>query len=391
MRRSNARSAEPEEHSASNAAPTPAPGSSPGQAPSPQAGGETTRRGFIAGSLALGGLASVQVFSQRPALAQAARAERDADAVPAPERIQVRARPIESFDLRDRAGRRFGALQFRSGLMLTSPFRGFGGLSALRLDPQGERFVAISDRGVWFTGRIVYNGAEMTGVADVEAAPLLGPDGQPLTKRKWYDSEALAFDGATAYVGYERVNQIVKFDFGRDGVRAMGQPVAVPPGLRKLPNNKGIESLVVVPKGLPLAGTLIAISERGLDADRNIIGFLIGGKTPGQFAVRRTDDFDVSDAVLLPSGQLLILERKFSWIQGGHIRIRRIALSTLTPGAVVDGPVLFNADLGQEIDNMEGIDAHLDAAGDTVLTMVSDDNFSMLQRTLLLQFTLVDD
>ncbi|WQH02067.1 esterase-like activity of phytase family protein [Rhodopseudomonas palustris] len=345
----------------------------------------------MAGSLALGGLASVQVFSAHPALAQSTKAELDAFSIPAPERIAVRARPIDSFDLRDRAHRRFGALQFRSGLMLTSPFRGFGGLSALRLDPKGERFVAISDRGLWFTGRIAYNGAEMTGVADVEAAPLLGSDGQPLTKRKWYDSEALAFDGGTAFVGYERVNQILKFDFGRDGVRALGQPIAVPPGLRKLPNNKGIESLVAVPKGLPLAGTLIAISERGLDADRNIVGFLIGGRAPGQFAVRRSDDFDVSDAALLPSGQLLILERKFSWIQGGHIRIRRIELSALTPGAIVDGPVLFNADLGHEIDNMEGIDVHLDAAGDTVLTMVSDDNFSMLQRTLLLQFVLVDD
>jgi hypothetical protein len=28
--------------------------------------------------------------------------------------------------------------------------------------------------------------------------------------------------------------------------------------------------------------------------------------------------------------------------------------------------------------------------GATVLTMVSDDNFSLLQRTLLLQFTLVE-
>jgi hypothetical protein len=28
--------------------------------------------------------------------------------------------------------------------------------------------------------------------------------------------------------------------------------------------------------------------------------------------------------------------------------------------------------------------------GDTVLTMVSDDNFSMIQRTLLLQFKLVE-
>ncbi|MGO3927443.1 esterase-like activity of phytase family protein [Rhodopseudomonas pseudopalustris] len=338
-------------------------------------------------------LAAGLAFAAHPALAQsqAQRFDPEEFSTPAPQRIEVRARPIESFDLRDRAGRRFGALQFRSGLVLTSPFRGFGGLSGLKLDPKGERFVAINDRGAWITGRIVYSGAEMTGLADVEAAPLLGPDGQPLTRRKWYDSESLAFDGGTAYVGFERVNQIVKFDFGRDGVRALGQPIAVPPALRKLPNNKGIESLVAVPKGQPLAGTLIAISERGLDADRNVIGFLIGGKTPGQFAVRRTEDFDISDAMLLPSGQLLILERKFSWIHGVHIRIRRIALSTLTPGAIVDGPALFNADLGHEIDNMEGIDAHLDASGATVLTLVSDDNFSMLQRTLLLQFTLVED
>ena len=40
--------------------------------------------------------------------------------------------------------------------------------------------------------------------------------------------------------------------------------------MRKLPNNKGLESLVMVPKGLPLAGTLIAISERGLDSDGDI-------------------------------------------------------------------------------------------------------------------------
>jgi hypothetical protein len=30
------------------------------------------------------------------------------------------------------------------------------------------------------------------------------------------------------------------------------------------------------------------------------------------------------------------------------------------------------------------------AEGDTVLTLISDDNFSFLQRTLLLQFTLVE-
>jgi hypothetical protein len=166
--------------------------------------------------------------------------------------------------------------------------------------------------------------------------------------------------------------------------------VPTPPALHKLPRNKGIEGLVMVPKGLPLAGTLIAFSERGLDAEGNLIAFLIGGKAPGQFSVRRSNNFDISDAVLLPSGGLLILERKFSWLTGVGIRIRSIPLKAIAPGAVVDGPSIFDADMGNEVDNMEGIDAHLTPEGDTVLTMISDDNFSMLQRTLLLQFTMVE-
>ncbi|NWP65683.1 twin-arginine translocation pathway signal, partial [Escherichia coli] len=117
-----------------------------------------------------------------------------------PVSIEVNARPIAGFDTRDRARTRFGELEFRSGLVLTSGFRGFGGLSGLRLDASGERFLAVSDQGGWFTGRIVYNGKEMTGLADVEASPLLGPDGKPITARGWYDSEAIARNGPLVYV-----------------------------------------------------------------------------------------------------------------------------------------------------------------------------------------------
>jgi hypothetical protein len=145
-----------------------------------------------------------------------------------------------------------------------------------------------------------------------------------------------------------------------------------------------------VPKGHLLAGTLIAISERGLDDGGNIRAFLLGGPTPGQFAVKRTENFDISDAMLLLSGDLLLLERKFSLLDGMGIRIRRIPLSAVLLGAVIDGPTIFEVDLGYEIDNMEGIDSHVAEDGSTVLTMVSDDNFSMIQRTLLLQFTLVE-
>jgi hypothetical protein len=309
---------------------------------------------------------------------------------PAPVAIEVNARPIPSFDPRDRSHLRFGSLEYRSGLVLTSPFAGFGGLSGLRLDAKGERFIAISDHGSWFTGRIVYSGRAMVALADVEAAPLLGPDGKPITARNWYDSESIALDGSYVYVGLERVNQVLRYDFAKGFTRAAGELVPLPAAVKKLPRNKGLETLVMVPKGFPLAGTLIAISERGLDVAGNIIGFLVGGRTPGQFSVRRSDNFDISDAVLLASGDLLILERKFSWLGGLGIRIRRIALASVTQGAVLDGPSIFDADLGNEVDNMEGIDAHVTPEGATVLTMVSDDNFSLLQRTLLLQFTLVE-
>ncbi|TWC01297.1 hypothetical protein FBZ93_104576 [Bradyrhizobium macuxiense] len=311
-----------------------------------------------------------------------------------PVAVEVNARSLPSFDIRDRAKVRFGALEYRSGLILTSSFSGFGGLSALRLDARGERFIAVSDQGTWFTGRIVYRGRDMIGLDDVEAAPLLGADGRPITAtRGWYDSESLALDGSIAYVGLERVNQVLRYDFAKGFTRARGEVVPLPPAARKLPINKGLEALVFVPnlsKGQALAGTLIAMSERGLDASGNLIAFLVGGKTPGQFSVRRTENFDISDAVLLPSGDLLILERKFSWLGGVGIRIRRLALFDIAPGAVVDGPAIFNADLGNEIDNMEGIDAHVTAEGETVLTMISDDNFSLIQRNLLLQFTLVE-
>jgi hypothetical protein len=307
----------------------------------------------------------------------------------APVSIEVKARSIPWFDRHDHDRVRFGALEYRSGLVLTSPFPRFGGLSGLRVDTHGERFISFSDRGHWFTGRIVYEGRAMTGLADVESAPMLGPDGKPITTRGWFDSESIALDGSLVYIGFERINKVLRFDFSKGFTRAWGEVVPLPKAARRLPNNKGLEALVFVPKGQPLAGTLIAMSERGLDPNGNLIAFLVGGPTPGQFSVRRSEEFDISDAVLLPAGDLLILERKFSWLSGIGIRIRRIPLASVAPGAVIDGPSIFEANLANEVDNMEGIDAHVTEEGETVLTMVSDDNFSMIQRTLLLQFTLV--
>jgi hypothetical protein len=307
-----------------------------------------------------------------------------------PVKIEVSAKRIPAFEPRDPTRVRFGALTFRGGLELTSSYREFGGISAIRVAADGAHFIAVTDKGRWLRGRITYDGTRPTGIADAEMAPVLGADGKPLAARGWYDTESIAQDGGTVWLGIERVNRIVRFDIGRHGLLAHGQPITVPTGIARLPHNKGLECLDFVPRRLPLGGTLLAISERGLDRDGNIQGFLIGGPSAGEFSVKRIGDFDVSDCAVTPKGDLLVLERSFSRLRGVGMRIRRIPLAEVKPGATIDGAALFEADMSYQIDNMEGIAVHRAADGALVLTLISDDNFSMIQRTLLLQFTLAE-
>jgi hypothetical protein len=305
----------------------------------------------------------------------------------APAKIEIRARPISAFEPRDPPRTKFGALTFRGGLELTSSYPHFGGLSAIRVEADGARFFSVSDKGYWLRGRIVYDGKGPAGIADAEMAPVLGHDGKPLSARGWYDAESLAVNGGIAWLGIERVNRIVRLDIGRDGLLARAALIPAPPGVTKLPHNKGLECLEFVPAGRPLQNTLIAISERGLDDSGNIKGFLIGWSGPAEFSVKRIGDFDVTDCALTPKGDLLVLERSFSRLRGVAMRIRRVPLASLQPGATLDGPALIEADMNYQIDNMEGLSVHRDGNA-LVLTLISDDNFSIIQRTLLLQFTL---
>jgi hypothetical protein len=74
------------------------------------------------------------------------------------------------------------------------------------------------------------------------------------------------------------------------------------------------------------------------------------------------------------------------------MRIRLLAAADIKPGARLDGRTLIQADSGFEIDNMEGIAVHRGRGGETIITLMSDDNFnSLLQRNLLLQFTLLSN
>ena len=337
----------------------------------------TRRRGLIAGLL-LAGFVAAGGFAWGQLQRYASE----------PVKIAVEATPITSFDTRDPAQLRFGALTFRGGLVLTSNHPAFGGISGLHIEADGARFIAVTDRGSWLRGRIVYDNGKPVGVADAELAPILGADGTPLAAHKWFDTESLTERDGMLYVGIERVEQIVRFNYRRDGLKARGEVVKVPADFKSFARNKSLECLASPPKGAPRAGELIAVTEESLDATGNLRAFVLDGAETTRFSVKRTDEFAVSDCAILPPGDLLLLERRYSVARGVAMRIRRVPLQAIKEGALVDGPPLIEADLAYQIDNMEGIAVSRTRDGETVLTLVSDDNFAPIQRNLLLQFTL---
>ncbi len=331
-----------------------------------------TRRRALAGLAALG-LAP-------PALAQSSEQTR----MP----IAISARPIRAFEPRSPEKTRFGQVNFRGGLVLTANHPRFGGFSGLWRSPDGTELVSITDNGFWLTARPRSQGGRIVALDGAELAPILGASGKPLHRSRYYDTESLTIADGVAYIGVERTHDILRFDWARESVAARARIVSVPREVKRLPSNRGLEAIGVAPAGHPLAGAVIAIAERSGGEDESTLGFIFGGRQPGLFQLTRHDGFDITDLAFLPGGDMLVLERWYRSLRGVGMRIRRIAGAGIKPGALLDGPYLIEADLGQEIDNMEGLSVHLEQ-GKTILSLISDDNFSFLQRTILLEFELV--
>ena len=244
--------------------------------------------------------------------------------------IPVSARPIVAFEPRNPERRRFGALQFRGGLVLSSGHPRFGGFSGLARLNGGRDLVAVTDRGYWLTARL----------EDAEMAAILGASGRPLTRSGLFDTESLCIADGVAYVGIERKHEVARFDWAGQGVEARARPVPLPRELKRLPRNRGLEAIGVVPSG-SLRGALVAIAERSGKEDEPTLGAILGGPQPGLFRVARHDGYDITDLAFLPSGDMLLLERWYQPLRGVGMRIRRIAGRDVRPAALLDGPRLI--------------------------------------------------
>jgi len=310
-----------------------------------------------------------------------------------PHPIAVMARPV--FFSRDKPEQTaFGKLIWLGSLELTSPAKTFGGYSALAIDKSGTKLVAISDAGTWLRADIVLRDGRMQKITNAVIGPLLGKNGKPLCgKCHDNDAEAISFAAAgsvsgDAYIGFEQRHRIGVYSFGGISPGRLKRHLKLPAKVKGAKRNSGLEAVTIL-RGGPQAGGILALTEEYYDKAGNHLGWLIGGPAPGQITLKRRDGFAVTDAVSLPNGDVIILERRFRFSEGMKMRLRRVRASDIRPGALLDGDVLLFADALHEIDNMEGLAVHSDARGRNILTLISDDNFNRIfQSTMLIQFAL---
>lgn len=309
--------------------------------------------------------------------------------------ITVEAQPLKGFDRNARDKTKFGKLTWRGGLVLTSPSKYFGGWSGLALDPDGKGFFAISDAGAWMSGALTFDpkGAP-SGMADVRLGAIQSKAGDPLSRKKDSDAEGLALaDGTvekgTVFISFERQHRIDRYDVEAGELSPARAKVSLPKSARDMPSNGGFEGIAVL-RGGPNNGKLVAFSERMRDDDGNYVGWIWESKNkPRKFYMTNDGDYDVTDASPLADGSLLVLERRFRFSEGVSMRLRHIKADQLRRGRVIDADILIAADGSKEIDNMEGLATYPGPGGETIVTMISDDNYNhAIQRTLLLQFAI---
>ncbi len=338
--------------------------------------GRLVRRAIFACAIATGA-----AFSQpnNPAAAQVI------------ETAEIAARPISRFKIGSDEIR-FGSLEFAGGLEMWSSNPDFGGLSGFRFVEAGTRFMAVADTGFLVSGTIVRDDAGMpAGIGSFRLRSIAELEGRDSVSKWETDAEGMAFKGGRLLIAYERDHRITEYTTGSGDLEA--HPVRnldflVP--VRELRRNRGFETIAVAPPGNAHEGMVVAVTEKSLDRKGNIFAAVIAGEGRGVFTIARHDEFDITDGAFLPGGDLLLLERNFRIATGVKVRLRRIDGSQLKKGRIADGQILLSADMGYQIDNMEGLDVWQRGDGATMVSLVSDDNKSMLQRNLYLEFRLLD-
>ena len=255
-----------------------------------------------------------------------------------------------------------------------------GGLSALEVSADGQSFLALSDRPAFFRGHFV-RAAKGGAIIGIERVSMV----RPVSDRQRYldelngDSEGLAMlpDGRfyMSLEGHHALNLFLPDD---PEARWVDAPAHF---FDPMPPNKGMEALALDGQGRP-----IAIPEGWDDYTVPIPVLRLEGDGTWSipYTLPRHGLYRPVGADLGPDGRLYLLERRYFPLLGFSSRLRSFSLG---PDGASDERLLLRSRFGQ-FDNLEGVSLWQDAAGAIRITMVSDDNFRMVQQTQFVEYRL---
>lgn len=278
--------------------------------------------------------------------------------------------------------RNFGALTLLSAFQLVSKDKRFGGLSGLSVGRDG-RLYAVSDHGYWLSASMLLGPDDaLKDLVDWRIAPILTTTKLPVRGRL-RDAEALAQarDGSFL-VAFEGLHRISLYSPPPETFESTPVSVQIPSAVAQAPSNGGIEALATLADG-----RLLIIAEELENPDGSVKAWVLDDGQFTELSYLPAKGFRVTDCAALNNGDVLVLERRYVPFGILSARLTRVTAGSLRPGAKLAGKELLKLEQPLAVENFEGIAVQQTSNG-TMIFIVSDDNYSSFQQTLLLQFLL---
>ena len=290
--------------------------------------------------------------------------------------------PVD-LDPSDPDAKEVGELIFRGGVEIEPGEEKIGGISGLEWYEEEGRFYAVDDEGHWLTIEPDELDGRLVDVLDLARGELNDERGRRLRDKERADSEAITRDPAGGWlVSFEREHRVWRYaDFDNAAEPASTAEAAAALDLVSTADtNGGLETLAYG------AQTMIACGEWAEAGRANCIHASMGGITRFELAAPAPlaeHGGAPTDATCANDDTCYVLFRSYRQGEGN-----RAAIVELAPDAEPRLLATFLPPL--TLDNFEGL-AVREQFGKRYLYIVSDNNFSDNQRTLLMKFEIRSD
>lgn len=270
---------------------------------------------------------------------------------------------------------RVGNFIYAGGVQLTTNQTArLHGLSDFKIRPDGT-LVAVTDDGDVMQAKLRLDAEErLVGLTDAVLKPLWDADGKPLQGKEMGDAEGFAIlPSGDWLVSFERNHRIWRYVKDSDAVDDAAWPKTL------FSDNEGMEALSPYPVVAPDA-YLVGGEEGEMWLCR-----LQGACTPTPRQQPPSLEFGLTALAAFDGPAIAILYRAYDPLRGARAMVRIVnePLRAKPAPQVLDS---FTLEGPLTRDNFEGLALVRNAKGGARLYLLSDDNFSGSQRTLLLAF-----